>query len=52
MNEHQQRQKIISQLVETRLEQAFPRQNLQDVLVSSVPTFAVWKAEHKILHLI
>ena len=51
MDELRQRQKIITQLVEARLEQGISQAELARRLGgSSVPGSTVWRAEHKTPH--
>ena len=52
MDELRKRQKIISQLVEARLEQGISRQSWQGGWESSVPALTAWKVGHRTPHLI
>ena len=52
MEELRQRQKIISQLVEARLEQGISQAELQGGWESSVPALTAWKVGHRTPRLI
>ena len=52
MDELRKRQKIISQLVEARLEQGISQQNWQGGWESSVPALTAWKVGHRTPRLI